>query len=509
MKDLAEISYIKHQYEVKGKSLRAIARETGMDFRTVQKYAYMDNFNNERLPNVEPLSHPALGPYIETINQWLLADATNPRKQTHTKTHIYNRLVKEMGYTGSYSSVRRYIVKAQELIRKGNQFPKNSNAGFLPLSTPLAHAQIDFGVFEYEDGLGDRYKGHGLVVSFPASNAGWLQVFPSENQECLLTGLKSIFNHIGGVPKVIKADNMATAVAHIPKNKTRERILTDGFHRFVLHYRFQTEFCNPASGHEKGNVENKVGYIRRNMLVPIPVIEDFKAFNQELLLRCDTDHEREHYKLGVLISELWEQERKHLLSLPPHEYEVFRYEALAVNKYGLVTIDTNKYGVSPEFFGKIIQAKIYYDKVELYHDHSLLKTYARSYGRHQEVMDWKQYIPTLIHKPGGLEHTRFYNQLPKLWKQHLKTTQGRERKTALMVLSEIIGDGNEEFCDEVLSFAMECGRVDADSIRQCYYMVCKQEFHPKPVILSTSPPMLYYKPDLSAYDLLTGGAANE
>ncbi|MCL2360175.1 MAG: hypothetical protein FWC74_10580, partial [Candidatus Bathyarchaeota archaeon] len=219
--------------------------------------------------------------------------------------------------------------------------------------------------------------------------------------------------------------------------------------------------------------------------------------------RCDQDHNRPHYRHKTPINKLWEDEKKHLLTLPQHEYQIFRYKALAVNKYGFVTVDTNKYGISPEFFGKIIQAKIFYDKVELYYDHNLLKTYARSYGKNEEVMDWKHYLPTLIHKPGGLTHSRFYDQLPKLWQRHLENTSGKERKTALMVLSEIVGDGNEEFCDEVLSFAMECGRVDADSIRQCYYMVCKQEFHPEPVLLSSSPPMLYYKPDLSAYDGLT------
>ena len=526
MKDLAEISYIKYQYEVKGKSLRAIARETGMNFRTVKKYAQMNNFNVDKLPNVEPQNYPALGSYIEKINQWLLTDMSEPRKQNHTKMHIYNRLVKEEGYTGSYSSVRRYVAKAEGLIRKDYQIQKGSNQlGFLPLTTSMAHSQIDFGKFEYEDGLGIRHMGNGLVVSFPASNAGWLQVFPAENQECLLSGLKSIFNHIGGVPKVIKADNMTTAVASIPRGAgkvessvshgfhvgigNKERILTDGFHRFMLHYRFQSEFCNPDSGHEKGNVENKVGYTRRNMLVPIPIIDDFDIFNKELLLRCDNDHQRKHYKHDIPISELWEEEQEHLLKLPTHDYEVFRYEALAVNKYGLVTIDTNKYGISPEYFGKIIQAKVFYDKVELYYDHSLLKTYARSYGKNQEVMDWKHYLPTLVHKPGGLEHTRFYDQLPKLWRQHLECTRGKERKTALMVLSEIIGDGNEEFCDEVLTFAMECGRVDSDSIRQCYYMVCKAENHPKPVVLSTTPTMLYYKPNLAAYDILTGGVVNE
>jgi hypothetical protein len=241
------------------------------------------------------------------------------------------------------------------------------------------------------------------------------------------------------------------------------------------------------------------------MLVPVPVIEDFGSYNEELLRRCDEDHNRQHYKQNVLITELWVKERQQLLTLPQYDYDVFRYEALRVNKYGFMTIDTNKYGLSPEFSGKIAQAKIYFNRVELYYEHSLLKTYERSYNKGEEVMDWKQYLPVLAQKSGATPHTRFFDQLPKLWQEHLKNTQGKERKTALMVLTEIVSDGNEELCDEALSLAFECGRTDADSIRQCYYIVSKAENHPHPLVLSSSPPIIAYQPNLTVYDGLTGG----
>ena len=128
----------------------------------------------------------------------------------------------------------------------------------------------------------------------------------------------------------------------------RERVVSEGFRRFMLHHRFQAEFCNPAAGNEKGNVENKVGYTRRNMLTPVPMIENFEVFNEALLARCDADHDREHYRQGEKISALWDAEREKLLTLPQYEYEVFRYESFVVDKTGFVTIDRNRYGVSPE-----------------------------------------------------------------------------------------------------------------------------------------------------------------
>jgi len=375
--------------------------------------------------------------------------------------------------------------------------------GYLPLSQPIGHAQVDFGKFVYFDHLGRKNDGYALSVSFPYSNHAFTQVFPSQNQECLLEGMKRIFHHIGGVPIRIKADNMTTAVAQVLKGT--ERILSDGFARFMLHYRFQAEFCNPASGNEKGNVENKVGYSRRNFFVPVPVIEDFDTYNAELFKRCEKDADREHYKKHMSIRELWEEEKQKLLYLPEYEYEIFRYETVHLNKYGYAVIETNRYGLSPELSGQIVQAKIYFDRVELFYDHALLKEYPRCYGRDTEVLDWTQYVRTLYKKPHAAEHTRFFNQLPKLWQEHLLSIKGKKRKDALRLLAEIVQDGNADLCNETLALAVECGRTDTDSLRQCYYTITKQERRPSPLTLIPSVPSLNYTPDLCIYDGLTGG----
>jgi len=495
---MAEIEYIKHLYECEGKSLREIAADMKLNFRTVQKYAYMNKFSPQVLPDVAPESYPVLGPYIPTINEWMENDMKEPRKQRHTAMRIWTRLQEEQGFGGSYASVKRYVVKKRWLLNQARE-------GFLPIAQPPGHAQVDFGKFKYYDGLGIDHQGHYLIVTFPYSNAGWMQIFPSENQECLLEGLKRVFYHIGGVPVRLRCDNMSTAVAQVLEGT--ERVISDGFLRFKLHHRFEAEFCNPASGNEKGNVENKVGYDRRNLLVPVPVIEDFTVFNEELFARCDADHDREHYRRRVPINELWAEEKEKLLSLPEHKYEVFRYESHTVNKTGFITIDTNKYGLSPTFAGKTVQTKIYFDRVAVYYDHQLLKTYDRSYGRQQEVADWKAYLPILLRKPGAAEHTRFFDQLPKLWQEYLRGTKGGERKSALMLLSEMVNDGNEALCDDALELAGEYGKLDSDNIRQCYLLIAKPESYPQPLKLSTDPPLMNYRPDLSVYDGLTGRAA--
>ena len=494
MIEMAQKQYIKHLYENEEKSLREISRITGLSQQTVTKYAYQSKWDENNPPNCKAERYPVLGDYIKIIDEWLENDRREPRKQRHTISRIHKRLQKEYEFTVSYSSVKKYVRKKKFLM-------KTIADGYLPLEQPEAHAQVDFGDFKYYDSSGSDHEGHALIVSFPYANTGWMQVFPSENQECLLEGLKRIFYHIGGVPIRMRCDNMTTAVAHVLKGTERE--LTDGFARFMFQHRFAADFCNPNSGNEKGNVENKVGYTRRNMLVPVPVIDDFESFNKELLERCNADHDREHYRHGDTLEDLWEQEKKHLLTLPEFEYEVFRYESLTVGKTGFVTVNSNKYGLSPEFCGKIVQAKIYFDRIQFFYDHGLLKTYERSYRKNEEVSDWKQYLATLIQKPGAAEHTRFFGQMPKLWQEYLKTSKGKERKSALMLLMEIVQDGNEVLCDETLELAGECGRLDTDSIRQCYLMIAKPESHPQPLILSTAPPLLNYRPDLSVYDSLS------
>jgi len=408
---------------------------------------------------------------------------------------VYHRLQDECGYIGSYNSVKRYYNYKKEQMKQYRE-------SFLPLAHPPGHAQIDFGDFKYYDALGIGHdNGHALIVSFPYANTGWMQVFPSENQECLLEGMKRVFYHIGGVPERARFDNMSTAVAQVLAGT--ERVMTDGFHRFMLHHRFKADFCNPDKGNEKGNVENKVGYTRRNMLVPVPTIIDFDAFNAELLRRCDQDHERAHYERGELLCDLWADEKKSLLALPTYEYEVFSYENHPVNKSGFVTVDKRKYGLSPEMYGKIVQAKIYFDKIEIFYDHCLLKTCRRSYEKHGEECDWKDYLPTLLKKPGATEHTRFFNQMPKLWQEYLKSVTGRERKSALLLLSEMVSDGNESLCDDALELANEYGKTDSDNIRQCYLLISKPENYPQPLELPADTPLLNYRPDLAAYDSLT------
>ncbi|MFR5122932.1 MAG: hypothetical protein ACLTEJ_08260 [Neglectibacter timonensis] len=189
---------------------------TGFNYRTVQKYAYQENWSEESLPVLNAENYPSLGAYIPIIDTWLEDDCKLPRKQRHTAWRVFCRLRDEHGFTGCYSSVKRYVRKKRFVM-------KTSDEGFLPLAHPCGWGQVDFGEFMYYDAVQKEQTGYALTVSFPHSNKGYTQAFPSQNQECLLEGMKRIFEYIGGVPVRLRFDNMTTAVAQVLK-RTRNAL---------------------------------------------------------------------------------------------------------------------------------------------------------------------------------------------------------------------------------------------------------------------------------------------
>lgn len=154
----------------------------------------------------------------------------------------------------------------------------------------------------------------------------------------------AVFEHVGGVPQRLIIDNATGAGRRIGELVR----LTQLFKRFQAHFGFEVTFCNPASGHEKGNVENKVGYVRRNYFAPIPLAASLPEWNSELLKLCNRDNDREHYKKGVPICDLFEADRQAMLWLPRLPFEACRYEHVKTNSYGKFTLDGRRtYSSSP------------------------------------------------------------------------------------------------------------------------------------------------------------------
>src|SRR5699024_3881638 len=323
---MAQINYIRHEVNQKGDSYASVAGRMGIDPRTVSKYANQEEF---KVKPKQKRKARVMDPVKPIIDKWIKEDLKKKKKYQRTAKKMYEQLCDFHSFKGSDRTVRDYVSKRKKEL-KGTM-----EVAALPLESFPGTAQVDFGEapFKYHSVVIDLPY---LVLSFPYSYCFYFQVFPSENTECLLEGLQRMFHYMGGVPKTIRFDNLSPAVKKILSK--RERELTDTFERFVIHYGFQYEFCNPAKGNEKGHVEAMVKYVRNNFLLPEHNLLDLDHFNKTLWGMAEKDRERIHYNKEIIQSELYEEDKNHWLMLPEKEFECARYTTAKADKYGIVTL---------------------------------------------------------------------------------------------------------------------------------------------------------------------------
>jgi len=459
MLSMTEIDDIRKAFFEKGESISVISRQFLRDRKTIRKYINQGNFN-EAPPSVERnICKSKLDPYKEEIDIWLEEDMKARKKQRHTATRVCQRLEeKYQEFDCSYRTVADYVSK------RNKEIWKQGNRASLPLVHKAGEAQVDFGSADfYERGV--LYRGKYLNVSFPFSNAGYLQLFKGENCECLFEGLVRIFEYLGGVPHRLWFDNASTMVTQIHKEEGRS--FTDSFLRFKDHHGFIAAFCNPASGNEKGNVENKVGYHRRNLLVPVPKFEDLEGYNLELLERSVKDHDREHYRHERSIADLHEEDKGKLHPLPSVPFDCSRYETHKIDNCGKFRMKgIHTYSTAPKYAGRKILIRLTSDRViPLDENHRPITTHKRLYGQYkQESMDWIPYLTQLSRSPGALKYTGIYSMLPGPVQVYLNGLDKKDQGKVLRVLAGLAESDGFESAVKSVSEAMTRDVRDLESL---------------------------------------------
>lgn len=445
-----------------------IARIMNCDWRTVRKYIDQEDFSPKPpAPASEGGHESKLDTYKPLIDAWLTKDKKAPRKQRHTAKRVHRRLKEEAeGYNCSYRLVAEYVA------RRKKELNLKKEKGYIPLVHNPGEAQADFGYADFYENETLHENGKYLVLSFPYSNGGHLQLNYGENLECLLEGLQAMFEHIGGVPTEIWFDNTKTIVTEIIKGGSRN--ITERFRLFSEHYRFAAVFMNPDSGNEKGNVENKVGYLRRNELVPVPRFSNLVAENKHLLARCDKDMEREHYDRdkNKMISELFEEDKKALLPLPTVRFDTARYESARTNKYGRFAIDNGKYeySVSPDFSETTVQLKITSAEVIVMDTdmHEIVR-HRRLYGdKVTRSMDWLPYLKYIARRPRSLKNSGIYDMMPDSMKQYMDKCSSTDRGKVLKVLLELTDKTGFDSAVKTVEQAIDYNAIDPDSLQNLY-----------------------------------------
>ncbi len=498
MLTMTQINDIRKAFFEEGQNISQIARTYRVDRKTVRRYINKTDWNQPVAVTTAGV-FPKLTPYKEKIDHWLLDDKKHKRKQRHTAKRVYNRLVEEYGeqFDCSYRTVAGYVaIKKKELYQK--------DTCMIPLEHIPGEAQVDFGHADFYEN-GTLYNGAYLNVSFPHSNAGYTQLFKGENQECLLEGLKTIFEHIGGVPHRLWFDNTGTIVTKILKEGERE--LTQGFLRFKQHYGFRTNFCNPGAGHEKGNVEAKVGYHRRNFLVPVPRFESLQDFNRKLLQKCDLDMQREHYLHNSTIAKLFKEDKSALLSLPSVSYDVCQYISVHTNAYAKFSLNngTHTYSTAPRYPSSTVLVKITaHEVIPLDDSQREIVRHRRLYGStKQESMNWIPYLTQLSRRPGALKYSGIYGMLPDPLKNYLEGCKKSEQGKVLAGIARLCSSNSFEQAVEAVSEALLYGAGDLDSLIAIHNRLTGLIPNMAPVHLPQDIPVLTpCEPDMSTYDAI-------
>ncbi|MCE5330104.1 IS21 family transposase [bacterium] len=494
---MTQVHNIRKLYFEEGKNINQISKETGFDRKTVRNFLKKDNFNNSLPPAAYVAGYPKLGPFKPEIDNWLSDDKKAKPKQRHTAKRVFDRLRNKYSdsFDCSYRTVAGYVAG-----RKKEIFTKKT--GVLPLEHIPGEAQVDFGDCQFYE----RQRlcdGKYLNLSFPSSNKGYFQVFKGENAECLFEGLKTIFEHIGGVPNKLWFDNASTIVTKVLKDGQRN--LTNDFLRFKEHYRFEANFCNVSSGYEKGSIESKVGYHRRNMLVPIPRFNSIIDFNKELLLLCEKDAKREHYRKEASHEELYQSDKLALLKLPQEAFDACKYTTLRTNGYGRFYLNNglHEYSVSPKYKNSRVLVKITaFEVIALDDSYREIVVHERFYGDFkQQSMKWLPYLTQLSRCPGALKYTGIYQMLPEPMQQYLEKCNKSQKGKVLQAIASLTENNGFEEALVTVGSALDYSAADADSLVSLHNRLNTKVVHLEPIKLAGNVPHLKkYIPNLHAYD---------
>ena len=392
-----------------GASVASIARDTGVSEPTVRKYLREGDLS-ERPPEVgrSPRS-PMLEPYAEAIDSWLAEDRRCWRKQRHTARRVYDRLVEEMGFEGSYSTVQRYVRRRRRELAAGRD--AREAQGFLLLDWLPGECQVDFGQADFRV-RGVMQRGHFLAVTFPHSNVGLAQVFWGETAECVCQGLENVFGFLGGVPLRAVFDNATEVGRRIGAEVTTSAL----FRRFAAHYGLDYSFTNPYSGNEKGSVENKVGAIRRNLFVPVPSFFDVKGYNERLLEAClEASDGKPHYRKGACESELFEEDRAALSPPPPAPFACVTWLTRKCDRQGSFKAGgEHRYSAGPAYASREVAVAMgAFDVTVVGDGGEVLATYEREWGdAPTDSADPLLQLKLLCNRPGGWRDSVVRGSLP-------------------------------------------------------------------------------------------------
>ena len=344
-----------------------------------------------------------LDPFKPAIDEILKADLDAPRKQRHTITRIYRRLIDEHGMTDvSYPVVRAHVAERKPQIRV--EAGRGPAEVFIPQThRPGDEAEVDFGdVVVRLAGQDVRCVLFCLRLSY--SGKAVHRVSLSGGQEAFFEGHEHAFRVLGGVPSgKIRYDNLKAAVAQVI-GLSRSRVEADRWTAFRSAWGIDAFYCQPGIGgaHEKGGVEGQIGWFRRNRLVPVPEVESIEALNAMIDQWDEQDEGRRIGSRARTVGEFLAAERPLLRPLPDEPFETGLWLSPRVDRFAQVTVRSNRYSVPVRLIGRPVRVLLHASGLVIYDGRTEVARHERLPGKSQSRLDLDHYLEALVRKPGAL-----------------------------------------------------------------------------------------------------------
>ena len=455
-----------------GKSRSEIARRTGLSRTTIKKWLKVP-LGTE--PKYQRASKPGkLSGFKEELVRALKVDAHRPRRNRRTALALFHA-IKAKGYAGGYTAVTDYI---------RSWHASNGHAvarAFVPLQFEPGEAhQFDWSEEHLMiGGVWRKIMAAHLKLCF--SKVFVVQAYPMQSHEMLFDAHTRSFAALGGIARRGIYDNMKTAVDKVKKGKSR--IVNQRFAAMTAHYLFDADFCNVASGWEKGIVEKNVQDSRRRLWQDA-AHERFGSFtelNLWLLSRCRALwQELKHPEYDLTLAEMLEQEQQHLMPMiTPFDGYV---ETLGkVSSTCLVSEERNRYSAPCELVGQMVSIRIYPERIDLVAHDAVVASHVRCFGRNETRYDWQHYLPLIERKPGALRNGAPFADMPDQFKKLrglLLKHEGGDRVMA-KVLAAVPKHGLESVLVAV-ELVLESGNPSAEHIENVLHRL-KSTPPPTPV----------------------------
>lgn len=394
MKGVDTIARIRREFFIRGRSIKEIVRDLHVSRNTVRKVVRSGATALSYEREVQPL--PKLGQWRSDLDRLLLSNAGKSSRERLTLMRVFEAL-RGLGYEGGYDAVRRY---ARTWQRERSALAADA---YVPLSFAPGEAyQFDW---SHEVVLinGATVKIKVAHVRLCHSRMLFVRAYPRESQEMVFDAHDRAFAFFKGTCRRGIYDNMKTAVETIFVG--RERAYNRRFLQMCSHYLVDPVACTPASGWEKGQVENQVGVVRERFFTPRVRVKSYEELNALLLdqaIAYAKAHPHPEFK-DRTVWQAFEAERPFLVAYAGR-FDGFHATPASVSKTCLVRFDNNRYSVAASAVGRPVEVRAYADRIELRQDGRVVGDHPRAFGRDQTVFDPWHYVPVLARKPGALRN---------------------------------------------------------------------------------------------------------